>query len=116
MMLKRLPPFLESGSAICDFFLIRSCHRGQLCPLRHISGDRMIVCKHWLRGLCKKGDDCEFLHQYDMEKMPECYFYNKYGKLSCLGLLEILENLESTWNLNISPRKPGKSEIHMQKV
>jgi len=76
------PGMDKSGSAICDFFLIRSCHRGQLCPLRHISGDRMIVCKHWLRGLCKKGDDCEFLHQYDMEKMPECYFYNKYGQCS----------------------------------
>ena len=40
----------------------------------------MVVCKHWLRGLCKKGDDCEFLHKYDMERMPECYFYIKYGK------------------------------------
>jgi len=76
------PGMDKSGSAICDFFISSGCHRGQLCPLRHISGDRMVVCKHWLRGLCKKGDDCEFLHQYDMEKMPECYFYNKYGQCS----------------------------------
>jgi len=39
------------------------------------------VCKHWLRGLCKKGDQCEFLHEYDMTKMPECYFYSKFGEL-----------------------------------
>ncbi|VDK76150.1 unnamed protein product [Onchocerca ochengi] len=25
-----------------------------------------VVCKHWLRGLCKKGDQCEFLHEYDL--------------------------------------------------
>jgi hypothetical protein len=37
------------------------------------------VCKHWLRGLCKKSDMCEFLHEYDESKMPECYFYATYG-------------------------------------
>lgn len=31
-----------------------------------------VVCRHWLRGLCMKGENCEFLHQYDMTKMPEC--------------------------------------------
>jgi len=31
-----------------------------------------VVCRHWLRGLCMKGESCEFLHQYDMSKMPEC--------------------------------------------
>ncbi|GMF48521.1 unnamed protein product [Phytophthora fragariaefolia] len=31
-----------------------------------------VVCRHWLRALCMKGDGCEFLHQYDMSKMPEC--------------------------------------------
>lgn len=51
-----------------------------MCPLRHVRGNQMVVCKHWLRGLCKKGDDCEFLHKYDMERMPECYFFIKYGK------------------------------------
>ena len=51
-----------------------------MCPFRHISGEKTVVCKHWLRGLCKKGDQCEFLHEYDMTKMPECYFYSKFGK------------------------------------
>jgi hypothetical protein len=39
-----------------------------------------VVCKHWLRGLCKKGDNCEFLHEYNLRKMPECWFYSKYGE------------------------------------
>lgn len=52
---------------------------GGMCPFRHISGEKTVVCKHWLRGLCKKGDQCEFLHEYDMTKMPECYFYSKFG-------------------------------------
>ncbi|XP_053562980.1 putative cleavage and polyadenylation specificity factor subunit 4-like protein [Bombina bombina] len=50
-----------------------------MCPFRHLSGEKTVVCKHWLRGLCKKGDLCEFLHEYDMARMPECYFYSKFG-------------------------------------
>jgi len=40
------------------------------------------MCKHWLRGLCKKADNCEFLHEYDLKKMPECWFYNNNGECS----------------------------------
>ena len=39
------------------------------------------MCKHWLRGLCKKGDDCEFVHMYDTSRMPECYFFEVHGML-----------------------------------
>ena len=59
---------------------------GGMCPFRHISGEKTVVCKHWLRGLCKKGDQCEFLHEYDMTKMPECYFYSKFGQLTLWDL------------------------------
>lgn len=59
-------------------FILFPC-TGGMCPFRHISGEKTVVCKHWLRGLCKKGDQCEFLHEYDMTKMPECYFYSKFG-------------------------------------
>ncbi|XP_064629055.1 cleavage and polyadenylation specificity factor subunit 4-like [Lineus longissimus] len=76
------PGMDKSGSAICSFFLRGLCARGGACPFRHVKGDRSVVCKHWLRGLCKKGDDCEFLHEYDMSKMPECYFYSKFGLCS----------------------------------
>ena len=34
-----------------------------------------IVCTHWLRGLCKKGENCEFLHSYDPNKMPIWKYY-----------------------------------------
>lgn len=63
------------------FFWFLSPLLGGMCPYRHISGEKTVVCKHWLRGLCKKGDQCEFLHEYDMTKMPECYFYSKFGPL-----------------------------------
>ena len=34
---------------------------------------------HWLRDLCKKGDQCEFLHEYNLKKMPECHFFATFG-------------------------------------
>ncbi|NWH25842.1 CPSF4 factor, partial [Grus americana] len=55
---------------------------GVRCPFRHVAGEKMVVCKHWLRGLCKKGDGCDFLHEYEATKMPECYFYSKFGECS----------------------------------
>ncbi|XP_063819732.1 putative cleavage and polyadenylation specificity factor subunit 4-like protein isoform X2 [Pseudophryne corroboree] len=69
----------KSAAAVCDFFIRGLCRKGPMCPFRHLSGEKTVVCKHWLRGLCKKGDHCEFLHEYDMDRMPECYFYSKFG-------------------------------------
>jgi len=75
--------FMESAPGeICKFFLKGSCVKGASCPFRHNKGERAVVCKHWLRGLCKKGDSCEFLHEYDLSKMPECYFFSKFGECS----------------------------------
>ena len=35
---------------------------------------KKVVCKHWLRGLCKKTDeDCDYLHRLDHGRMPECW-------------------------------------------
>ncbi|KAF5899278.1 cleavage and polyadenylation specificity factor subunit 4 isoform X5 [Clarias magur] len=76
------PGMDKSGAAVCEFFMKSACLKGGMCPFRHISGEKTVVCKHWLRGLCKKGDQCEFLHEYDMTKMPECYFYSKFGECS----------------------------------
>ncbi|XP_030062427.1 putative cleavage and polyadenylation specificity factor subunit 4-like protein isoform X4 [Microcaecilia unicolor] len=69
----------KSGAAVCEFFIKGYCRYGLMCPFRHVTGEKTVVCKHWLRGLCKKGDQCEFLHEYDMTKMPECFFYSKFG-------------------------------------
>lgn len=76
------PGMDKSGAATCVFHLRGSCVRAASCPYRHIKADRTVVCKHWLRGLCKKGDLCEFLHEYDMSKMPECYFYSRFHACS----------------------------------
>ena len=76
------PKMDKSSASICKFFQRGVCYRDISCPYRHTSGPKTVVCKHWLRGLCKKGDDCEYLHEYDMTKMPECYFFSKYGECS----------------------------------
>ncbi|VDN57391.1 unnamed protein product [Dracunculus medinensis] len=68
----------KSGRGVCLRNEKGTCVMGAHCPLRHIVGDKAVVCKHWLRGLCKKGDQCEFLHEYDLSKMPECFFFSKY--------------------------------------
>ncbi|TKR63400.1 hypothetical protein L596_027236 [Steinernema carpocapsae] len=75
------PGMDKSGRAVCTKNALGLCTLGAVCPLRHIVGDKAVVCKHWLRGLCKKGDQCEFLHEYDLSKMPECYFFSKF--LAC---------------------------------
>jgi len=70
----------KSGAPVCSLFRMRMCNRGKLCPFRHLTSNNNTVCKHWLRGLCKKGDDCDFLHEYNMARMPECYFFQKFGR------------------------------------
>eukprot|EP00966_Prymnesium_polylepis_P132260 3058396-Prymnesium_polylepis.1 len=35
---------------------------------------KKVVCKHWLRGLCKKThEQCDFLHRLEADRMPECW-------------------------------------------
>ena len=73
------------------------CPNGTRCTERHVSssstaqstgggggggGFNSLVCKHWLRGLCKKGESCEFLHEYNLRKMPECNFFVRNGYCS----------------------------------
>ncbi|KIY72869.1 hypothetical protein CYLTODRAFT_343357 [Cylindrobasidium torrendii FP15055 ss-10] len=90
---------LDKDDQICRLSLTAACPLGPIhCPLRHTKPgpqnfqppkaqpihprDRerlQTVCKHWLRGLCKKGDACEFLHEYNLRRMPECWWYAKYG-------------------------------------
>jgi hypothetical protein len=53
-----------------------SMARGILRP----GGRHTIVCRHWLRDLCMKGDKCDFLHQYDLARMPECAQWSRFGK------------------------------------
>ncbi|KAJ3750262.1 hypothetical protein DFH05DRAFT_1466633 [Lentinula detonsa] len=94
---------LDKDDQICRLHLTPAgCPLGPLhCPLRHTAPSAQnfqppkqlpthprererlaTVCKHWLRGLCKKGDACEFLHEYNLRRMPECWWYAKYGYCS----------------------------------
>lgn len=75
--------FVPDLRGVCKFYLKGACQKGSSCPYKHVRstrGERSVVCKHWLRALCKKGDNCEFLHQFDLSKMPECFFFSKFGK------------------------------------
>lgn len=89
-VVKELKFKLINDDAICKFYLRGICPKGPNCEQRHEQPapapqwgrERSVVCKHWLRGLCKKGDACEFLHEYNLRKMPECWFYSKYGYCS----------------------------------
>lgn len=83
---------LEPNRPVCkDFSEKGSCPRGASCPDRHVPGSQAqpanasfnsLVCKHWLRALCKKGEHCEFLHEYNLRKMPECNFFVRNGYCS----------------------------------
>ncbi|ATY64894.1 high-affinity glucose transporter, putative [Cordyceps militaris CM01] len=90
---------------ICKAYQTGSCPNGTRCTERHVVADssshskhaggghghhhhhptgglNSLVCKHWLRGLCKKGVPCEFLHEYNLRKMPECNFFMRNGYCS----------------------------------
>ncbi|KAL7722047.1 mRNA 3'-end-processing protein YTH1 [Entamoeba marina] len=42
--------------------------------------EKTVVCQHWLRGMCRKGENCDFLHKYDKARMPICNHFLKYKK------------------------------------
>ncbi|KAK7961780.1 3' processing complex [Apiospora aurea] len=82
---------LAPNRPICKAFLAGHCPSGTDCPDRHVTPSasaannasyNSLVCKHWLRALCKKGESCEFLHEYNLRKMPECNFFVRNGYCS----------------------------------
>jgi cleavage and polyadenylation specificity factor subunit 4 len=82
---------LASTVPVCETYASTgSCPLGRRCRDRHPTKDQApqhhfgrqndnYVCKHWLKGLCKKGDACDYLHEYNLRKMSECQFYNQNG-------------------------------------
>ncbi|KAH8631009.1 3'-end-processing protein yth1 [Alternaria alternata] len=86
---------LSPDRPVCKAYLQGHCPDGNRCPNKHnvsssynkyvnlvvkhtppLKLTRLsLVCKHWLRGLCKKGETCEFLHEYNLRRMPECSYY-----------------------------------------
>ena len=42
-----------------------------------------VVCLHWLKGSCKNGNNCTFLHEHIPEKYPECQHGVNCTKQGC---------------------------------
>ncbi|CAI2176991.1 16900_t:CDS:2 [Funneliformis geosporum] len=64
---------------ICQDYLKGACTRDTTCKYQH-KIRKIIVCKHWLRGLCMKGDErCDYLHEYNLSRMPKCVYYTLHG-------------------------------------
>ncbi|KCV72063.1 hypothetical protein H696_01471 [Fonticula alba] len=63
----------------CREFTDGRCDRHDGCPRRHDAA-HVLVCKHYIRGLCKLGAVvCDYVHEYDLSRMPECQFWRKAG-------------------------------------
>jgi len=45
---------------------------------------RTVVCRHWVKGLCMKMDDCEYLHELNDARMPECRYGEKCQVPDCI--------------------------------
>ncbi|OQS53906.1 CPSF4 [Ecytonucleospora hepatopenaei] len=67
----------ETAPVYCEKFQTGQCWGN--CNLIHTKLSSAVVCKHWLRGMCKKNEKCDYLHEYIIKKLPECFFFNVYG-------------------------------------
>ena len=58
----------------CPAYRAGHCPLGSSCPDKHplTHSSNNLVCKHWLKGLCKKGDACDFLHEWNLRGRSEC--------------------------------------------
>ncbi|KAJ5403719.1 hypothetical protein N7509_003590 [Penicillium cosmopolitanum] len=88
---------LASDVPVCKAYSEGHCPLGPACPDRHPTPSRVttstttasglapstthgsLVCKHFLKGLCKKGVKCEYLHEYNLRRMPECQSFSRSG-------------------------------------
>ncbi|KAL0266114.1 UNVERIFIED_CONTAM: hypothetical protein PYX00_011830 [Menopon gallinae] len=86
----------EEEETYCTDYQKNRCFRKH-CTKQHIKLEKAVVCKHWLRGLCKKNNQCEFLHEFNLKKMPECWFYSKYGECSNADCIFLHVDLNSEY-------------------
>lgn len=87
--LKNTLPSLGAPSKVtqplCQDFINGHCPRGAGCPDRHHvpkedrSGIGHLICKHYQRGLCKKGDQCEFAHTFNLRDERDCKEFSRWG-------------------------------------
>ncbi|KAH8655173.1 hypothetical protein BX600DRAFT_469230 [Xylariales sp. PMI_506] len=123
---------LAPNRPVCKAFSTTgSCQLGANCPDRHVApaaaaannaSYNSLVCKHWLRALCKKGESCEFLHEYNLRKMPECNFFVRNGYCSngdeCLYLhIDPMSKLPPCphYDRGFCPLGPNCSKKHVRR-
>lgn len=79
---------------------------------------RVVVCRHWLLGLCFNGANCSYLHKLDKNRMPTC----KHGKLckikNCLLKHIADEELEECgfYRQGFCPNGPKCGRRHMKRT
>ncbi|GMM51934.1 cleavage polyadenylation factor RNA-binding subunit [Starmerella bacillaris] len=73
---------IASDAPLCSSYGVTACTKGRFCRKRHEPSPYVykIVCRHWLKGLCKLGDYCEYLHELNMSRLTECPVFAKTGK------------------------------------
>ncbi|KAL7421957.1 RNA-binding component of cleavage and polyadenylation factor [Cryptotrichosporon argae] len=96
---------LDADDQICRLNLLPlGCPLGADCPLRHTAPapgnfrpapplpvhprereKKTTVCKHYLRNLCKLGDNCEYTHDWNLRTMPTCIMFVLRGKCELGG-------------------------------
>ena len=47
---------------------------------------KKLVCVHWIKQRCTRGETCDYLHSYDADKLPICRYFTQNG--SCHKELE----------------------------
>ncbi|GBG29058.1 mRNA 3'-end-processing protein YTH1 [Hondaea fermentalgiana] len=45
---------------------------------------KTVVCRHWVKDLCMKMEDCEYLHELNPSRMPECRWGEKCQVPDCI--------------------------------
>lgn len=84
----------NQSKEICQDFLRGICTRTK-CKYQH-KVRKFIVCKYWLRGLCMKGEEqCEYLHEYDISKMPKCAHYKLHGVCNSINCIYSHDKVDS---------------------
>ena len=36
---------------------------------------KKLVCVHWIKSRCTRGETCDYLHSLDKEKLPVCKYF-----------------------------------------
>ncbi|KAH0482786.1 MAG: hypothetical protein KVP17_001978 [Porospora cf. gigantea B] len=43
------------------------------------AGKQTLVCRHWLKNICPNGSSCDFVHHFEVSKLPVCQAFATTG-------------------------------------